>query len=197
MRLRDIAHNGTRRCERPPRRFAPPLLCKEGIMNPEAIPLLAKEGWTRHQSNGAKPRLWSGRGGRSHETFQSRGIRALFLSLIFIQNPDSILNQIGIDQKLGAQIDPSIQFIDESGKAVTLGNYFGTKPILLTPVYYECPMLCSMLLNGLVQAMHVMPLTAGKDFDFLSRMMTLWWAPMISASPNRRSGASPNLRGTS
>ena len=49
-----------------------------------------------------------------------------------------------------------------------LGDYLRAKPIILTPVYYECPMLCSMLLNGLVQSLHVMPLTAGKDFEIVT-----------------------------
>jgi protein SCO1/2 len=84
------------------------------------------------------------------------------------QNPDSILTQIGIDQKLGAQLDPGIEFRDESGQTVRLGDYFGTKPLILTPVYYECPMLCSMLLNGLVKALHVMPFTAGKEFEIIT-----------------------------
>src|SRR5215831_21098495 len=84
------------------------------------------------------------------------------------QSSDSILTQIGIDQKLGAQIDRTIEFRDETGQTVKLGDYFGRKPVILTPVYYECPMLCSILLNGLVKAMHVMPFTAGKEFDIVT-----------------------------
>jgi protein SCO1/2 len=96
-------------------------------------------------------------------------IGGLFLAaLMFFQNPDSILTQISIDQKLDAQIDPSITFTDESGRDVKLGDYFGNKPIILTPVYYECPMLCSMLLNGLVKTMRVMPFTAGKEFEIVT-----------------------------
>jgi protein SCO1/2 len=84
------------------------------------------------------------------------------------QNPDSILTQIGIDQKLGAQVDPDIEFRDESGQTVRIGDYLGTKPLILTPVYYECPMLCSMLLNGLVKALHVLAFTAGKEFEIIT-----------------------------
>ena len=99
---------------------------------------------------------------------------AIFVTIICFalpapaQNPDSVLTQIGIDQKLGVQVDPNIEFRDESGQTVRLGDYFGTKPLILTPVYYECPMLCSMLLNGLVKALHVMPFTAGKEFEIIS-----------------------------
>jgi protein SCO1/2 len=92
----------------------------------------------------------------------------VLLSLLLLQNPDSILTQIGIDQKLGAQIDPDISFVDESGQSVRLADYLGTRPVILTPVYYECPMLCSMLLNGLVKALHVLPFTAGKEFEIVT-----------------------------
>jgi len=91
----------------------------------------------------------------------------LLLSLM-LQNPDSVLTAIGIDQKLDAIVDPTTSFRDETGEAVTLGNYLGNKPIILTPVYYECPMLCSMALNGLVKALRVMPFTAGKEFQIVT-----------------------------
>jgi protein SCO1/2 len=95
-------------------------------------------------------------------------ITSFFASTASAQNPDSVLTQIGIEQRLGVQVDPTIEFRDESGQTVRLGDYFGAKPLILTPVYYECPMLCSMLLNGLVKALHVMPFTAGKEFEIIS-----------------------------
>jgi len=88
--------------------------------------------------------------------------------LFLMQSPDSILTQIGIDQKLGVQVDPNISFRDESGNMVRLGDFLGKRPVILTPVYYECPMLCSMLLNGLVQVMHVMPFVPGKEFEIVT-----------------------------
>src|SRR5262245_2814526 len=95
-------------------------------------------------------------------------MKTLFLAMLLLQNPDSVLTQIGIDQKLDAQVDPDITLVDEAGQSVRLGDYFGDKPIILTPVYYECPMLCSMLLNGLVKAMHVLPFSAGSEFDIVT-----------------------------
>jgi protein SCO1/2 len=92
----------------------------------------------------------------------------MFLSLMLLQNPDSVLTQIGIDQKLGAQINPDLSFRDERGATVKLGQYFGSKPVILTPVYYQCPMLCGMLLNGLVKTLHVMPFAAGKEFEIVT-----------------------------
>ncbi len=90
----------------------------------------------------------------------------LLLLLLLSQQPLTTL--IGIDQNLGVQVDPHITFRDEYGRPVQLGSFFGSRPIILTPVYYECPMLCSMQLNGLVSAMHVMPFTAGKEFDIVT-----------------------------
>jgi protein SCO1/2 len=104
-------------------------------------------------------------------------VKVAFIVLLFLQNnPDSILTQIGIDQKLGTSIDTSIPFQDESGQTVTLDGYFGKKPVILTPVYYECPMLCSMLLNGLVKALRVMPFTPGEEFEIVT----------FSIDPNER-----------
>ena len=52
--------------------------------------------------------------------------------------------------------------------AVTLGDYFGRRPVILTLVYYECPMLCTQVLNGLTSALSVMNFTVGKDFDIVT-----------------------------
>src|SRR5438445_2807861 len=83
----------------------------------------------------------------------------------------AILNDIGIDQKLGAQVPADAVFRDENGQTVKLGDYFAKshRPIILTLVYFKCPMLCTMVLNDLVRTMNGMDtLTAGKDFDVLS-----------------------------
>jgi protein SCO1/2 len=91
------------------------------------------------------------------------------LSLLFLlQSPDSVLKQIGIDQKLGATIDPGISFRDESGESVKLAAFLGKRPVILTPVYYQCPMLCSMVLNGFVKALRVLPYTAGQEFEIIT-----------------------------
>jgi len=83
-------------------------------------------------------------------------------------NPDSVIARIGIDQKLDSPIDRDIPFRDESGRSVKIGDYFGSKPVVLTPVYYACPMLCTELLNGMVNALHVLPFTPGKEFDIVT-----------------------------
>lgn len=75
-----------------------------------------------------------------------------------------ILREIGIDQKLDQQLPLDLTFKDESGRSVQLREYFGDKPVLLSFAYYQCPMLCTLVLNGAVKAMRAMPLELGKDF---------------------------------
>lgn len=80
----------------------------------------------------------------------------------------AILNDIGIDQKLGVQVPADLIFADETGKTVRLGDYFGKRPIILSLVYFECPMLCTMSLNDLTRAMGAMPLNPGDDFEIIT-----------------------------
>jgi protein SCO1 len=83
--------------------------------------------------------------------------------------PAEIVQKVGVDQKLDGQVPLDVTFHDESGRAVRLGAYFGRgKPVVLTPVYYECPMLCTMTLNGILKAFRVLDLTIGKDFDVVT-----------------------------
>ena len=70
----------------------------------------------------------------------------------------SILADVGIDQKLDVQVDPGLAFTDDAGATVHLGDYFGRRPIVLSLVYYQCPMLCTMSLNDLTRTMGAMPL---------------------------------------
>lgn len=80
----------------------------------------------------------------------------------------SILNDVGIDQKLGAQVDPDLVFRDEFGRDVRLGQYFGRRPLILALVYYKCPMLCTMVLNDLARSMNSMRASCGEEFDVLT-----------------------------
>ncbi len=78
------------------------------------------------------------------------------------------LQGIGFDQRLNQQVPLDAHFIDESGKPVQLGEYFGSKPVILVLAYYQCPRLCTLVLNGLVQGMLEMGLDAGKDFQVVT-----------------------------
>lgn len=73
---------------------------------------------------------------------------------------------IGFDPHLGARVPADIHLVDEAGEERRLGDYLdGKKPVVLVLAYYECPMLCSMVLSGLVSALKRSDLTPGTDFD--------------------------------
>ena len=78
------------------------------------------------------------------------------------------LENIGIEQKLGGQIPLDAEFKDENGKMVKLGELFGKRPVILALVYYECPMLCNEVLNGLTGSLKGINFDAGKDFDVIA-----------------------------
>ena len=77
----------------------------------------------------------------------------------------SIINKVGITQNLGAKIPPDLAFRDETGRSVRIGEYFGRKPIVLSLVYFDCPALCTEVLNGELRTMKAISLDLGKDFD--------------------------------
>jgi len=79
--------------------------------------------------------------------------------------PPAILNGVGIEQHLNTQLPLNLTFTDDAGKQVALGSYFGKKPAILSLVYYQCPMLCSEELNGLVSALEMVRYTPGNDFN--------------------------------
>ncbi|HET6934640.1 MAG TPA: SCO family protein [Candidatus Angelobacter sp.] len=81
----------------------------------------------------------------------------------------SIFDQVGLDQRLNEQIPLDLTFMDEDGRPVQLRQYFGSKPVLLTLVYYQCPMLCSQVLNGVAGALNgIVRFNVGRDFDVLT-----------------------------
>lgn len=75
------------------------------------------------------------------------------------------LRDVDITQNLNTQIPPDLVFRDENGRSVRLGDFFGRKPILLSLVYFECPALCTEVLNGELRTMDAISLNLGKDFD--------------------------------
>lgn len=83
-------------------------------------------------------------------------------------NQPAILQNVTIEQKLNAQIPLDLPFRDETGAPVRFGDYFGEKPVVLALVYYECPMLCDLILNGLLKCLRVMPLDVGDDFEVVT-----------------------------
>lgn len=78
---------------------------------------------------------------------------------------DGILAGIDVEQRLGTPLPLDAAFVDESGQAVKLGDYFGERPVIIAPVYYECPMLCSLVLEGFVKALRPLGFRPGDEFD--------------------------------
>ena len=74
------------------------------------------------------------------------------------------LKKVSFDQKLGVQVPLDLPFRDETGRAVQLSQYFTGRPVILALVYYECPMLCTQALNGLVKSLKVLALEPGRDY---------------------------------
>ena len=79
-----------------------------------------------------------------------------------------ILRDVGISQHLNQQLPLDALFRDEAGRPVRLGQYFGTRPVVLVLAYYNCPMLCTQVFGGLVSSLRVLSFDAGKDFDVVA-----------------------------
>ena len=78
------------------------------------------------------------------------------------------LSDVRIEQKLDQQLPLDLVFRDEKGQSVKLGQYFGQKPVVLALVYYDCPMLCTQVLNGMVTSFRVLPFQIGKEFEVVT-----------------------------
>ena len=95
------------------------------------------------------------------------------------------LTGVGIDQKLNGQVPLDLTFRDETGRTVRLGDYFGRRPVILSLVYYECPMMCTLVLNGLVHTMREIPFTAGDQFDVVTVSFNPRDTPALAAAKKR------------
>ena len=92
------------------------------------------------------------------------------ISFLFsIESPsDQYLNSIDVDNKLGTKLTGTIEVIDENNNTITLNEVFKDKPTVLVMAYYQCPMLCSMVLNGLSDAINESDLIPGEDYEVLT-----------------------------
>src|ERR1700682_420341 len=78
------------------------------------------------------------------------------------------LREVGINQHLNEQLPLDLTFRDESGQTVKLCQYFGKRPVVISLVYYNCPMLCTQVLNGMTSAFRVMKFTPGAEYDVVT-----------------------------
>ena len=95
--------------------------------------------------------------------------------------PSRLLQKVGINQKMGAAIPLDLTFNDESGREVQLRQYFG-KPVVLALVYYQCPSLCNMVLNGIVRSVRNLDLAAGKQYQVVAVSFDPRETPSIAAA---------------
>jgi protein SCO1/2 len=96
--------------------------------------------------------------------------------------PGSLVG-VGIDQKLDAQVPLGTMLRDEAGREVPLSTFFQSgKPVLLAPVYYRCPMLCTQILSGMESALKVVSLDPGKDFEVVAISFDPKDTPEIAAA---------------
>ena len=93
-----------------------------------------------------------------------------------------ILTDVGFDQHLGDAVPLDAVFRDESGRSVKLGDYFGRRPVVLSLAYYECPMLCTVTLNGLASALDVLSFEPGRDFEIVNVSFEPKETPALAAA---------------
>lgn len=82
-------------------------------------------------------------------------------------NAQKIQAQVGFEQRLGESLPLDLPFRDETGKAVLLGDYFGSKPVVLALVYYRCPVLCPQMIIGTAAATKGIPYEPGREFEIV------------------------------
>jgi protein SCO1/2 len=102
------------------------------------------------------------------------------------ESKPAAFSSIGFEQKLNAQLPLDLAFRDEQGRPVLLGEFFNRKkPVVLTLVYYECPMLCTVSLNGLLRALRTLSFTAGKEFEVVTVSINPRETPELAAAKQR------------
>lgn len=95
--------------------------------------------------------------------------------------PD-VLKGVSFEQRLDTTLPLDLTFRDDEGRPVRLGDYFRRRPVVLAFVYYECPMLCTQVLNGLLSSMSVLDETVGRDFDVVTVSFDPRETPVLAAA---------------
>jgi len=93
-----------------------------------------------------------------------------------------ILRDVGIDQNLNHQVPLDLTFRDESGQSVQLSRYFGKKPVVLSLVYFDCPMLCTMVEDGLIQSLKQLKFDVGDQFEVITVSFDPHDKPAVAAA---------------
>ncbi len=93
-----------------------------------------------------------------------------------------VLEKVGITQNLDKPMPLDAAFVDEAGKSVRLGDFFHGRPVILAFVYYTCPMLCNLELDGLMSSIKKIPLKPGQDFEVVALSIDPRDTPAIAAA---------------
>src|SRR5437667_4357769 len=97
-----------------------------------------------------------------------------------------LLQKVGFDQRLNEQVPLDLEFTDEAGQPVKLGDYFGDKPVILVLAYYRCPMLCTLVLNGLVQGLRdIKDMDLGDEFQVVTVSFDPEETPALAAAKKK------------
>jgi protein SCO1/2 len=92
------------------------------------------------------------------------------------------LQNVGIDQKLNQQLPLDLSFKDENGQDVKLGQYFGKRPVILSLVYYNCPMLCTQVLNGMIASFKTLQFQPGEQYEIVTVSFDSRETPALAAA---------------
>lgn len=101
--------------------------------------------------------------------------------------PQDLIKLSQFDQNLDAQLPLDLTFTDSTGQQVKLSNYFGDKPVILSLGYYECPMLCSLVRNGMFDSLQQLDFTIGEDFQVVIVSIDPDETPEIAEAKRRAS----------
>jgi protein SCO1 len=95
---------------------------------------------------------------------------------------NGMMSQVGFDQRLDAQVPLEVPLRDEAGRTVHLGDYAGTRPVVLTLNYYNCPMLCTIELNGLLRSLLTLSFDVGDQFEIVTLSINPRETPALAAA---------------
>jgi protein SCO1 len=94
----------------------------------------------------------------------------------------AVLRQVAFEQRIGAALPLDVTLRDEAGRTVRLGDYFGARPVLLVPAYYECPMLCTLVLNGVTSTLRTLAFDVGEEFTVVTFSFNPRETPALAAA---------------
>jgi protein SCO1/2 len=91
------------------------------------------------------------------------------------------LKQIGYDQHIGQQVSPELMFEDSDGRRVAMGDLWSKKPTILVLGYYQCPMLCTLINDGMIEALQELRFNVGRDFNVVNVSIDPRETPKVAA----------------